>query len=123
MARIPSDYHMATKADVSTTGNTYETVLTYTGAGKVSGISIATLNAQKTKCIVEVTVDGGTLTEIDAATHMAVVNTGDLWGGSASATNSVFPVDIQFKTSILIRAKNDTDTNAIGGSVAYHKDQ
>tara|TARA_Y100000310_G_C20510944_1_gene728812 strand:+ start:301 stop:702 length:402 start_codon:yes stop_codon:yes gene_type:complete len=122
--RIPSDFNMAANSDVSTVGNTYETVLSYSGAGKVSAVAFASAAADKVLAFLEVTVDGGTLTETDMATHFIAAGGGYLWAREATnGQNNIINVDIPFKVSILIRAKNDTNTNAIAVGVAYTKDQ
>jgi len=73
------------------------------------------------KTIFEITVDGGTPYTLDMNTHAAAGAGSGLWftvtGGIA------IPINAEFNTSILIRAKNDTDTNQIAVSISASEDQ
>ena len=124
--RKTSEWKLNTNADVATSSNTYETVYSFTGTGLLTAISISASGAALLRqCIIEITVDGGTLNELDMGIH-AASNTAGLWmipDGSNVADNIFIPINQEFKTSILIRAKNDTDTGKILVSLSSSEDQ
>lgn len=118
--RLTSEFKLNTLALASTS---YQTLYSFTGAGIISGITMAAAVTDLTKPTFEITVDGGTLYEITMSTHIILGANEKTWtSGATSNEVIVLPVISSFNTSILIRVKS-TDTNAIKISIASSEDQ
>lgn len=123
-SRKTSLWKMNTNANVSTVQNTHETVYSLTGAGYLTAISIAALNVTDLRqCIVEVTVDGGAIFEIDMNIHFKDVGGDYTWHTGKAAFSLTIPIHAEFNTSILVRAKNDFNTDTIVVSISASEDQ
>jgi hypothetical protein len=117
---IPSlfgDPKSDTNTDVSTVGNTYETVTNVSGKGIFSLVTAtASSLTHLVKCWIKITVDGGTALEIDCgASGVPNVTVTNGVADSGLALNFI----IFYSTSLKVEAKNDTDTNAISVSTFY----
>ena len=122
--RKTSEWQLNSNSNVSTVADTYETVYSYTGAGLLVAVSAAASVANIVKTHWEITVDGGTLYELDMATHFIKGSDASTWseGSNIGTQNFTVPVNQDFGTSILVRAKNDTDTGVIACSVSSSED-
>ena len=125
IGRKTSEWKLSINADVSTVQDTYETVYSFTGAGILDAIAISCVVTTRLKCIIEVTVDGGTLYEIDMGVHLVLISSSSLWAFVTRIDENyvITSINAEFKSSILIRAKNDTDTSVLGIGISSSEDQ